>query len=726
MYLRKESPADTTSTATAEFIPLHVHILAGRTFLSRRFTVTVSVLRYGLCCLILTLGLQGALATAAAPQASETLLPASTKGFISIPDIGVLQDRWNLTQLGQLMADEKMQPFIEDLKRQMKSKMNRADTQLGLTWSDLESVSGGDVCLALAQPWDVKEESEAIAAYVAKAVDAAKAKNKSDAEIAKITKEASEEAKAEQNKLRSQQKALIVLVDVTGHDEETQVLLKKIDLEFTKRHATKSVKTIQGVETSVYSVAATEETPATDAFIAVYENRLIAVDHERVIGQLMSRFGKTDSVSLAGVPAFAHAIGKSAEAFGETTPHIRWFVEPFGYTEISRAYDQGRRRRGTDMLYVLAHQGFDAIQGAGGYILLADGEYEIVHRTFVYAPAVERGPDDKSKEKYNLAARMLEFPNSVALAPPSWVPRDLASYVSFNWNVQKAFYSAETLVNEIAGDEVFRDVLESIKTDPNGPQIDIEKELVAFLGTRATMISDYREPITPKSERMLFAIEVNNAAAVMDTVNRAMESDPAAKKRTFGNQVIWEILNEDPHEVQTLKIDGPGGFGFEGFAADEPEEEEEKQMIPNSSVTVAFGHLIIASHVDYVVDVLSERDSLDRLTEAADHQLVQQALALLRSGNDIFNFFARTDESLRVTYEMMKQGRMPESESMLGKVLNRVFEPEEEGAIREQRIDGGQLPDFEVARRYLGPGGFYVRSTESGWDVVGCLLSKEK
>ncbi len=687
--------------------------------------MTVSVLRYGLCCLTLLLGWQSSVACAAQP--SESLLPPTTKGFVSVPDIGLLLDRWNETQLGQLMVDEKMKPFVESLKRQMESKVNRADQQLGLTWSDLESVAGGDVCLAVAQPWDEQAEANAIAAYVAKAVDAAKAKDKSAAEVAKITQDASAEAKAEQRKLRARQHAMIVLVDVTGRDDETQALLKKIDGEFTKRKANKSAQMIRGVETAVYTIEAAGDQPERRAFIAVHQDRLIAVDHEGVIDNLLARFGATDGASLVTVPAFQHAIKNSEAAFGETAPHLRWFVEPFGYTEIARAYDQGRRRRGTDMLQVLANQGFDAIQGLGGFVVLSEGEYEVLHRTFVYAPPVKRAADDKNLEKYDLAARMLEFPNSTVLAPPKWVPRDLAAYLSFNWNVQKAFYASETIVNEIAGDEVFHDVLESIKTDPNGPQIDIEKELVAYLGTRATMVSDYREPISPKSERMLFAIEVTNPAAVMDTINRAMESDPAAKKRVFEDHVIWEILNEDPHEVPTLHLDSPGGFGFDGFGADEPveEEEEEKPMIPNSAVTVAFGHLVIASHVDYVVEILSEHAEDDHLAKAADYELVRQALEKLGAGNDSFNFFARTDESIRVTYEMMKQGRMPESESVLGKMLNRMFEPEEEGVMREQRIDGGELPDFEVARRYLGPGGFYVRSTEMGWDVAGCLLSKE-
>ena len=60
--------------------------------------------------------------------------------------------------------------------------------------------------------------------------------------------------------------------------------------------------------------------------------------------------------------------------------------------------------------------------------------------------------------------------------------------------MQKAFESVRTLVDEIADDEVFEDVLKSIETDPNGPQIDIRNDLVAHLADRVTVVSDYRTP----------------------------------------------------------------------------------------------------------------------------------------------------------------------------------------------------------------------------------------
>jgi len=71
---------------------------------------------------------------------------------------------------------------------------------------------------------------------------------------------------------------------------------------------------------------------------------------------------------------------------------------------------------------------------------------------------------------------------------------------------------------------------------------------------------------------------------------------------------------------------------------------------------------------------------------------------------------------------------MPESETMLGRLLNRMFtqdEDEYEGILREQKIDGQELPPFEMVRRYFGPAGTLVRSEDNGWFIVGATLSKQ-
>jgi hypothetical protein len=404
-------------------------------------------------------------------------------------------------------------------------------------------------------------------------------------------------------------------------------------------------------------------------------------------------------------------------------PHIRWFVEPFGYVEVLREAAGGRRQRGTDMLKVFSEQGFTAIQGVGGFVFFATDEHEILHRTFVYAPPA---PGASGAEKYRLAARMLDFPGSDGLMAQPWIPRHAASYFTFNVKLAQAFEYSKTLVNALAGDEVFEDVLDSIRSDPSGPMVDIRKDLVEHLAERATVLSDYRLPITPKSERVMMAIELKDAASaevVRRTVDRAMESDPNARKRVAAGHVIWEILNEeDTEEVLQLQIDGPG---FGGFGSSDDQVDEEKPFIPNSAVTVAHNQLIVASHVDFVVDLLQNAVQTETLTGSADYQLIRVALERLGAGQDSFRFFTRTDEAYRPTYELIRQGKMPEAETLLGRLLNGILGPEEEGVLRQQQIDGSKMPDYDAVRRYLGPGGIYARQETEGWLVVGCLLTKE-
>ena len=121
-----------------------------------------------------------------------------------------------------------------------------------------------------------------------------------------------------------------------------------------------------------------------------------------------------------------------------------------------------------------------------------------------------------------------------------------------------------------------------------------------------------------------------------------------------------------------------------------------------------------------------DRDSAaPNLAAAPDYRRVETALTRLGAGNDSFRFFTRTDESYRATYELLQQGKLPEAETILARLLNSMSGAKEEGAIRKQEIDGAKLPPFEDVKKYMGPGGLYAQSEDDGWLVVGCLLRKE-
>ena len=99
-------------------------------------------------------------------------------------------------------------------------------------------------------------------------------------------------------------------------------------------------------------------------------------------------------------------------------------------------------------------------------------------------------------------------------------------------------------------------------------------------------------------------------------------------------------------------------------------------------------------------------------------------MARLGATKDSFRLFTRTDESYRGTYELLKQGKLPQADTLFAKLLNGMLGSGEKGEVRKQEIDGSKLPEFKQVQKYLGPAGSYVHSEEDGWFIVGALLKK--
>lgn len=619
---------------------------------------------------------------------SESLLPATTKGYISTEDVDLVRAKFKETQLGELVNDPIMQPFVEDLKAQIGSKLEKAGKKLGLKWADMEGVYGGEVALALVQP-DAKDKTS---------------------------------------------HATVLLVDITGKRDKADALLAKVDANQKTNKAVRSSLKAAGVEMVVYTqpLVAGEKVPDR-AYYFIKDEMLVATDHQAVASDIAGRFAGAAKDSLSSLPAFDATMSRNKALAGGAEHHIRWFVEPFGYAEVSRAIQGGRRKRGNDMLKILREQGFSAIQGLGGNIFFATGQEEVLHRTYVYAPATAKKDADAAKAKYTLGMRMLDFPNSTMptdLDPQPWVLPDVASYLTFNWKMRDAFEMSKTLVDAIAGDEgVFDDIWLSLETDPNGPRINIRKELVDHLAERVTVLSDVKVPIDMKSERVLVLVEVKKPDIVAKALEKAFKNDPAAKKRlTKEGHTIWELTQDEglaEDATSGFEIEGTGFVSNQQGSKDEElAAEAEDPVLPNMAMTVFQGHLIVSTHVEYIIEFLERAGKGAGLDATAEFKVVDAALKRLQSNFDSFRFFTRTEESYRGTYELVKQNKLPQSETMVARLLNAMFKPQEEGALRKQAIDGSKLPEYEAVMKYFGPGGFYIQSERDGWLIVGCLLKK--
>lgn len=628
-----------------------------------------------LLCALLTLTLTlSSFATAVAAVRSDSLMSPNTRGFASIADINLLAEHWRQTQMGQLVRDESMRPFVEDMKRQLERKISGVRDKLGLELADLKGVAGGEIGIGIIE---VPKGRAAVA----------------------------------------------MTVDVTGNRPQLDALLEKVDKELIQRGAKKNSIDAGGTQMAIYT--SPKKAGARESGTAVYfvkDNVLCASDSRSEAQEMLTRFsGK--SPGLSSNKAYMETTAQCRQESNGLAPEVHWYFDPFGYANAVRSLGNPKeKKRGKDYLKILNAQGFDAIKGVGGFVNLAvAGSFEMLHRTAVYAPPVTNTPD-----KYLLAMRMMKFPNGKSMAPPEWLPRKLASYRSFNIDLDNAYEHFGTLFDAVVGyEDAFANAMRGIEKDPYGPQIDMRRDFIAHLGARVTMVTDYEVPITTKCEKFLFGVEVTNEAAIALTVEKFMKSDPNATRTEFEGKVVWEV-QEEGDDIPDVDIDIS-----ELDLLDEPMPAKntggEKKQLPTSAVCVTNGHLFIASHVSFMKEILAKKADQDSLTSAGDYREVEAAMSGLQRGDIAARCFVRTDEAYRPVYELLRQGKMPESETLLGRLLNRLLSPEEdegEGILREQKIDGRQLPDFEMVRRYFGPAGMIVRSDQNGWFITGATLSK--
>jgi len=628
-------------------------------------------------------------ALAAGFQPSETVFPDTTRAWLSISDPRGLRERFDRSNYGQMVADPAMKPFIDGVKEQISNNGRQRLEKLGLTLEDFEGIPGGELAVAAIES-------------------------------------------------QPGQLATVLIVDTTGHEAAAKALVEKITARLVERKS--KVVPINGAppQLTAYQIPddlQDDRVPKNRRVaFALASQALVVGDDALQVGQAFAVLGQGRKDSLASTTAFAAVAQPCQKALPAATDPVRWYVEPLAFAKAYKAANPPKeKRKGPDYVAILGRQGFDAVKGAGGVVAFGEGPHALRHHTMIFAPPLS-GREPQAADCYDLAARMLRFPNVDGLAPPAWVPRDVTGWSALQWDIKAAFASAETLVDDVVGEKgVFDDVIASLKEDPDGPQIDVENDLVASLGGRVSMLTDSVEPIGTDSDRLVIAIEVADEAKVAATIAKVMDADSDMKKIDLAGHVAWELIDHSAM-VPQLEIETPGGAVK--HADDErrhnPDDEahrrrarlreKEEKLLPHSSVTVAIGHLFIASHRDILERVLVTPGGVDALASATDSKAALAEIDRLLPGGNSLRSFGREADTVRPAYEMLRQGSMPKSKSVFGQLLNGILGDGKPGTVREQRLDASTLPDFEQVRRYFGTAAMGMQSRPDGWFISGMSL----
>jgi hypothetical protein len=239
------------------------------------------------------------------------------------------------------------------------------------------------------------------------------------------------------------------------------------------------------------------------------------------------------------------------------------------------------------------------------------------------------------------------------------------------------------------------------------------------------LITDNQRPAGIDSERMLVAIRISDAEAVKLAVRKAMEVEPDASQMDVLSGVeIWQVQRGETTDDFEAELFG-GELNFEEDLSDEQTppllDRWAIALVEKGSGSDA-AYLMFSSHPDLLVDTARriQEGAGGGFGHDAGAEKVVAAMKSLGASDVAYDRLVRTRIALRVKYELLRQGKLRDSDSVLAKLIRRLVE--EEDATEPEPINAGTLPPLEEIEQHFPDGGGFLETTDDGWKMTGFLL----
>lgn len=159
------------------------------------------------------------------------------------------------------------------------------------------------------------------------------------------------------------------------------------------------------------------------------------------------------------------------------------------------------------------------------------------------------------------AARLLDFPSAPQVLSIPVVSHGVDTVGSWRWNVRDAMSGLGNVLDEWMepgpdGEGLFDDVLDALRDDPDGPQVNLRRELFEKIGPQVVSLSGFVRSGEP-SRRTLFMIECRNKQAVRDSLTRMYRADATVHFADVSGHGFWWVDGAGSLFIDTESADMP-------------------------------------------------------------------------------------------------------------------------------------------------------------------------
>ena len=598
------------------------------------------------------------------PLPASKLFPADTQALFSLPNSEGFLAGWNNTQLGKLAADDKLKDFWSTQRQEIQNRFSEAGWQLNLEIEDLDEIAGGQTSLGWISR--IKETSKPF--------------------------------------------SIAMVIDVVNRTEAAERFLKRIDTELKERKATPKSIVVAGTKVVQYTLPKfAGDLRANDSFYCISKDQLVAADDLITMTELLQAQGGAKEDSLSNSDLYKQVQAKIPCEGNE--PEIEYFLRPIGFAKLLRSISGKPTKNQSDILLILDKEGFGDLQCVAGNVQISTENFDFFHHGHMVA-----------KKPSSMAVQILDFPNVATLLAPEWINKESASVLSLSWNIKEAFPKFRGIVDALVSPGAFDGMLEGMRDDPQGPQIDIVKDVLPFLSTEFHIVTEIIKPISPDSKRSMVILKLNDPQTKLPKIlDRYGKGEPDSKPIDFEGHRIWSFENKEEAQIEL-------DFGGNKDEKKKADSDENEPLLDKWAITIFGDFFIFASDVEMIKDAIlraqnaNEKKAFEKETDVAKVTNMLENFA----GKDgrSMNQVTRSDRAFEMQYELFRQDILPESRSMLATILDKILKPKDGRQAQVQRVKGDKLPQFAAIRDYFTASGGVVRTVEDGWNVQSFILSK--
>lgn len=575
------------------------------------------------------------------------LLPKDTLAYIRIDSVDDMRKDMAASSMGRMMNDPQLKPFVSEVYTTLSDLFEQFGTQLGLSLEELLAIPSGQVAAA-AMPANLSDRDEDLA------------EDEADSDSPEAIRRRIERKREQQNAI-----AGIFIIEAGKNLDNMMSLVDRLEEQMIQGGFVRRTSKVKG--TTIVKLLPPRQGPPEVEYFTKDDTLIFGIGHDTAAKALEKWTGATEEDSLADRADFTSLMSRCIGA-EETRPQMTFFLDPYHFVE--RLVNRG----GAAALVwpLVENLGISKIRGIGGSSFQGGEVFEdIAHMHILLDP-----PRDGMFGVLR--------PETGDTTPPNWVPDDVSTYLTLNWDFEQTYENLDKLIATFQGADPMKRFVEEPAQQALG--ISIKEDILENLTGRFVLASWMEPPVRLNSQTNLFALELK------DGLN--------------AKGVIAKFRDKRPNDIEVETIGGVVVYG--------PKNQRQQNLPENfrqpKPGLIVLGKWIIFTDSRKLLTRITQAnaDTLPRLVNVPEYDLVSSELGGKLDGETPFMVsFMRGADSIRQFYDLAKS---PDTLRFIrASAENNPFVARMMGLL-----DKNELPDFEEFEKYFAPTGSFAYDETGG------------